>query len=116
MGSAGAFKPKSLNAPKAQDYSKKKDLSAFFNKDYVAATNKYEKENPDVPIERLENARKNYVKNTGGKLRDVTTAKTYQNLSESSKAKYRKRNPQDFKKEDKKNAGFKLGKTSLLGK
>ena len=30
MGSAGAFKPKSLNAPKAQDYSKKKKFKCIF--------------------------------------------------------------------------------------
>jgi len=107
----GATRPKSLNAPKPQDYSNNKGISAYFNKDYVAATNKYEKENPDVAIERLEGARKTYVKNTGGKLGDVRNATTYQNLSESSKAKYRKRNPQDFEEEK----GFKLGKRSLLG-
>ena len=111
----GATRPKSLNAPKAQDYSNNKTIGAFFNKDYVAATNKYEKENPDVAIERLEGARKTYVKNTGGKLGDVRNATTYQNLSESSKAKYRKRNPQDFEKEEEEKKGFKLGKRSLLG-
>jgi len=107
----GATRPKSLNAPKPQDYSKNKGISAFFNKDYVAATNKYEKENPDVAIERLEGARKTYVKNTGGKLGDVKNAGIYKNFTEAQKKEYRKRNPQDFEEEK----GFKLGKRSLLG-
>ena len=107
----GAATVKRLDSPRPQDYSNNKGIGAFFEKGYVDAVNEYEKKNPIVAIERLENARKSYVKNTGGKLGDVRNAITYQNLSESSKAKYRKRNPQDFEEEK----GFKLGKRSLLG-
>ena len=70
------------------------------------------KKKSNVAINRLENARRMYVKNTGGKLKDVTTSKGYQRLSELAKKEYKKRNPQDFEEEKK---GFKLGKRSLLG-
>ena len=109
---AGTASVKKLDYPRPQDYSNNKTITAFFEKGYVDAVTKYEKKNPIVAIEKLESARKGYVKNTGGKLGDVKNATAYQNLSESSKAKYRKRNPQDFEEEKK---GFKLGKRSLLG-
>ena len=112
---AGTSSVKRIDYPKPQDYSNNKGIGAFFEKGYVDAVNEYEKKNPIVAIERLESARKGYVKNTGGKLGDVRNATTYQNLSESSKAKYRKRNPQDFEKEEEEKKGFKLGKRSLLG-
>ena len=63
-------------------------------------------------VDDLSRARQGFVKNTGGTLRDVTTATKYQNFTEAQKKEYRKRNPQDFEEEEK---GFKLGKRSLLG-
>ena len=64
-------------------------------------------------VDDLSRARKGYVKNTGGKLGDVRNAGNYKNFTEAQKKEYKKRNPQDFEEEEK---GFKLGKTSLLGK
>ena len=63
-------------------------------------------------VDSLSRARQGFVKNTGKKLKDVTTAKAYQKLSEAQKKEYKKRNPQDFKKKDEE---FKLNKKSLLG-
>ena len=117
MGSSGALKPKNINQPTPSQFTKNKTLSAFANKDYVSATNEYEKKNSNVAINRLENARRMYVKNTGGKLKDVTTSKGYQRLSELAKKEYKKRNPQDFKKKlINKKLNESLGKKSLLGK
>ena len=68
-------------------------------------------------VDELSRARQGFVKNTGGTLRDVTTATNYQKLSESQKKEYKKRNPQDFKKKSiNKKSNESLGKTSLLGK
>ena len=63
-------------------------------------------------VDSLMRARQNYVRNTGGTLRDVTTAGAYQKFSASQKKEYKKRNPGDFKKEKK---GFKLASKTLLG-
>ena len=68
-------------------------------------------------VDQLSRARQGFVKNTGGTLRDVTTATNYQKLSESQKKEYKKRNPQDFKKKSiNKKSNESLGKPSLLGK
>ena len=68
-------------------------------------------------VDELSRARQGFVKNTGGTLRDVTTATNYQKLSESQKKEYKKRNPQDFKKKSiNKKSNESLGKPSLLGK
>ena len=64
-------------------------------------------------VDSLSRARQNYVRNTGGTLRDVTTAGAYQKFSASQKKEYKKRNPGDFKKE--KDKGFKLASKTLLG-
>ena len=109
MGTAGAFQPKSLKAPRPSQFTKNKTLSAFANKDYVAANEKYLKDNPDIAINKLEDARKTFVAKTGGKLRDVKTAGAYKKMSESTQAKYKKRNPKEFP------VGYKLGKQSILG-
>lgn len=63
-------------------------------------------------VDDLSRARQGYVKNTGGTLRDVKTAGAYKKFSASQKKEYRRRNPQDFKNEDK---GFELSKKTLLG-
>ena len=68
---------------------------------------------PKIAIDRLEYARDLYVVNTGGKLRDVKTAGAYKAMSESTQAKYRKRNPKEFPVKD---VGSKLSTKSLLGK
>ncbi len=52
MGTAGAFQPKSLKAPRPSQFTKNKTLSAFANKDYVAANEKYLKDNPDIAINK----------------------------------------------------------------
>ena len=113
MGSATAFKAKSLKAPRPSQFTKNKTLSAFANKDYVAANEKYLKDNPDIAINKLEGARKTFVAKTGGKLRDVKTAGAYKRMSESTQAKYRKRNPKEFPVKD---VGSKLSTKSLLGR
>tara|TARA_R100000935_G_scaffold26797_1_gene46783 strand:+ start:275 stop:565 length:291 start_codon:yes stop_codon:yes gene_type:complete len=64
-------------------------------------------------VDSLMRARQGYVKNTGGTLRDVTTAGNYKKLTERQKKEYKKRNPGDFKKE--KDKGFKLSSKTLLG-
>ena len=66
----------------------------------------------DDPLDDLARARQGYVKNTGGTLRDVKTAGAYKKFSALQKKEYRRRNPQDFKNEDK---GFELSKKTLLG-
>ena len=114
MMGAGTASLKRPDSPRPQDYSNNKGIGAFFEKGYVDAVNEYEKKNPIVAIEKLESARKGYVKNTGGKLGDVRNAGIYKNFTKAQKKEYRKRNPQDFKEEEEK--GFKLGKRSLLGK
>ena len=48
------------------------------------------------PVDELSDARKMFVKNTGGKLRDVKTAGAYKKLSAADKKRYRKLNPDDF--------------------
>ena len=68
-------------------------------------------------VDDLSRARQGYVKNTGGILRDVTTATKYKNFTEAQKKEYNKRNPQDFKKKLKnKKSNESLGKPSLLGR
>ena len=59
--------------------------------------------------EQLTAARKTFVAKTGGKLKDVKTAGAYKKMSESTQAKYKKRNPKEFP------VGYKLGKQSILG-
>ena len=106
------FATRNLNQPTPGQFTDNRTLSAFANKDYQAAMTKYKKDNPDFAIRGLENARSNYVKNTGGKLRDVKTAGAYKAMSESTQAKYRKRNPKEFPVKD---VGSKLSTKSLLG-
>ena len=103
------FAAKNLNQPTPSQFTDNKTISAFANKDYQAAMTKYKKDNPDFAIRELENARSTYVKKTGGKLRDVKTAGAYKKMSESTQAKYKKRNPKEFP------VGYKLGKQSILG-
>tara|TARA_Y100001938_G_C7888220_1_gene328491 strand:- start:103 stop:372 length:270 start_codon:yes stop_codon:yes gene_type:complete len=47
-------------------------------------------------VSELSDARKLFVKKTGGKLRDVKTAGAYKKLSAADKKRYRKLNPDDF--------------------
>lgn len=65
-------------------------------------------------VDSLTRARQGYVKNTGGTLRDITTATKYQNFSAAQKKEYKKRNPQDFKKKNE-DKDFSLSKRTLLG-
>jgi len=103
------FATRNLNQPRPGQFTDNRTISRFANKDYQAAMTKYKKDNPDFAIREVENARFNYVKNTGGKLRDVKTAGAYKQMSESTQAKYKKRNPKEF------SVGYKLGKQSILG-
>ena len=61
------------------------------------------------PVLELSDARRSFVRNTGGKLRNVKTATKYQGLSAAEKKRYKELNPQDFEEE------FKLSKKTLLG-
>ena len=70
MGTAGAFQTKSLKAPRPSQFTKNKTLSAFANKEYVAANEKYLKDNPDIAINKLEGARKTFVAKTGGQRKE----------------------------------------------
>tara|TARA_R100001530_G_C4197745_1_gene123915 strand:+ start:108 stop:401 length:294 start_codon:yes stop_codon:yes gene_type:complete len=63
-------------------------------------------------VDSLMRARQNYVQNTGGTLRDVTTAGAYKSFTAAQKKEYRRRNPKDFKEEEK---GYKLANKTLLG-
>ena len=49
-------------------------------------------------VDELSRARQGFVKNTGGTLRDVTTATNYQKLSESQKKEYKKETHKILKK------------------
>ena len=60
-------------------------------------------------VAQLTDARKIYVRRTGGKLRDVKTAGLYKSMTEEEKKRYQKLNPEEFP------VGFKLGKKSILG-
>ena len=60
-------------------------------------------------VAQLTDARKTYVRRTGGKLRDVKTAGLYKSMTENEKKKYKKLNPEDFP------VGYKLGKKTILG-
>ena len=62
------------------------------------------------PVAELTDARKTFVKKTGGKLRDVRTAGAYKKLSAADKKRYKKLNPDEFIDED-----FSLKKKTLLG-
>ena len=62
-------------------------------------------------VSELSNARKLFVKKTGGKLRDVRTAGAYKKLSAADKKRYRELNPDDFPV----NEDFSLKKKTLLG-
>ena len=62
-------------------------------------------------VNELSDARKLYVKKTGGKLRDVRTAGAYKKLSAADKKRYRKLNPDDFPVDE----DFSLKKKTLLG-
>lgn len=66
-------------------------------------------------VDSLMRARQGYVKNTGGTLRDVTTAGAYKNFSAAQKKEYKKRNPGDFKKQKDTDKDFSLSKRTLLG-
>jgi hypothetical protein len=63
------------------------------------------------PVAELSDARKMFVKRTGGKLRDVRTAGAYKKLSAADKKRYRKLNPDDFPVDE----DFSLKKKTLLG-
>ena len=63
------------------------------------------------PVAELTDARKTFVKKTGGKLRDVRTAGAYKKLSAADKKRYRKLNPDDFPVDE----DFSLKKKTLLG-
>ena len=60
-------------------------------------------------VSELTDARKTFVRRTGGKLRDVRTAGLYKSMTEEEKKRYQKLNPDEFP------LGFKLGKKSILG-
>ena len=63
------------------------------------------------PVNELSDARKLYVKKTGGKLRDVRTAGAYKKLSAADKKRYRKLNPDDFPVDE----NMSVMKKTLLG-
>jgi|TARA_R100001082_G_scaffold91484_1_gene58099 hypothetical protein len=60
-------------------------------------------------VAELTDARKTFVRRTGGKLKDVKTAGLYKSMTENEKKKYKKLNPEDFP------VGYKLGKKTILG-
>jgi hypothetical protein len=60
-------------------------------------------------VAELTDARKTFVRRTGGKLRNVKTAGLYKSMTEKEKKKYQKLNPEEFP------VGYKLGKKSILG-
>ena len=63
------------------------------------------------PVLELSDARKIFVKKTGGKLRDVRTAGAYKKLSAADKKRYKKLNPDDFPVDE----DFSVNKKTLLG-
>lgn len=63
------------------------------------------------PVLELTDARKIFVKKTGGKLRDVRTAGAYKKLSAADKKRYKKLNPDDFPVDE----DFSVNKKTLLG-
>ena len=63
------------------------------------------------PVAELTDARKIFVKKTGGKLRDVRTAGAYKKLSAADKKRYKKLNPDDFPVDE----DFSVNKKTLLG-
>ena len=63
------------------------------------------------PVNELSDARKTFVKKTGGKLRDVRTAGAYKKLSAADKKRYRKLNPDDFPVDE----DMSVNKKTLLG-
>ena len=62
-------------------------------------------------VSELSDARKLFVKKTGGKLRDVRTAGAYKKLSAADKKRYKKLNPDDFPVDE----DFSVNKKTLLG-
>jgi IMP dehydrogenase/GMP reductase len=90
MGSVGAMQRKFLKPT-----SDNKGGFRYFEGDKVA---------------ELTDARKTFVRRTGGKLKDVRTAGIYKSMTEEEKKRYQKLNPDEFP------LGFKLGKKSILGK
>jgi 1,2-phenylacetyl-CoA epoxidase PaaB subunit len=89
MGSVGAMQRKFLKPT-----SDNKGGFRYFEGDKVA---------------ELTDARKTFVRRTGGKLKDVRTAGIYKSMTEEEKKRYQKLNPNEFP------LGFKLGKKSILG-
>ena len=89
MGSTGAMQRKLLRPT-----SNKKGGFRIFEGDKVA---------------QLTDARKTFVRRTGGKLRDVKTAGLYKSMTEKEKKRYQELNPEEFP------VGYKLGKKSILG-
>jgi IMP dehydrogenase/GMP reductase len=89
MGSVGAMQRKFLKPT-----SDNKGGFRYFEGDKVA---------------ELTDARKTFVRRTGGKLKDVRTAGIYKSMTEEEKKRYQKLNPDEFP------LGFKLGKKSILG-
>ena len=95
MGSVGAM----------QRRLKKPDPNYKSGKSPLAFTGTMEKD----PVKELTDARKTFVRRTGGKLRDVRTAGLYKSMTEEEKKRYQNLNPDEFP------LGFKLGKKSILG-